>query len=176
MVIRGKSLLLSLAILLALGAGGYYLIDYYSNLQLAWDPKPTENGGPGLMPSGQPQISTEPTSDFFAEHRLEREKQRSMQVELLREIINNTNTSAEVRQQAQQDWLSLTGLMEKELTVEKLVMSKGFDDAILVFNNDVANVIVKSSALAPAEALQIAELVASSLGVNMQQVRVIEHA
>lgn len=175
MVIKGKSLLASLAILLILGVFGYYLLDYYSSMRLAWEPLP-ESDNSGLLPSGQSQASTEPSTDFFAEHRLEREKQRSMQVELLREIINNQNTSAEVRQQAQQDWLSLTALMEKELTVEKLVMSKGFSDAILVLNQDSAHIIVKGTALTSSEALQVTELVASSLGVGMNQVRVIEHA
>ena len=176
MVIRGKSLLASLAILLLLGSFGYYLVNYYGSMKLAWGPKPgTAQEEKGATPSDPSQVSTESTSDFFAEHRLEREKQRSMQVELLREIINNANTSADIRQRAQQDWLSLIALMEQELTVEKLVMSKGFDDAILVYNNGIANVVVKSPSLTPSDALQVSELVSSSLGVEMNRVRVIEH-
>lgn len=176
MIIRWRSLLASFIMLLLLGSFGFYLADYYGNMKLAWNPEPVATPtDPGVTPTDPSQVSTESTSNFFAEHRLEREKQRSMQVELLREIINNANTGADIRQQAQQDWLSLTALMEQELTVEKLVMSKGFDDAILVFNNQIANLVVKSPSLTPSEALQITELVSSSLGVGMNKVRVIEH-
>lgn len=175
-LVRAKSLLASIAILLVLAVGGNYLVNYYIDQQLVWNPEAKVTpGDPGLMP-GQPQVNTEPSTDFFAEHRLEREKQRSMQVELLREIINNNNTNSEVRSQAQQNWLSLTALMEQELTVEKLVMSKGFDDAILVFNQDTANIIIRSSGLTPAEALQVLELVSTSLGVDIGKVRVIERS
>ncbi|MGI6357339.1 MAG: SpoIIIAH-like family protein [Bacillota bacterium] len=174
MLVRAKSLIAAILILVALGVGGHMLVNYYIDQQLVWNPAAKVTpGDPGLMP-GQPPVSIEPSRDFFAEHRLEREKQRSMQVELLREIINNVNTSPEVRTKAQQEWLSLTALMEQELTVEKLVMSKGFDDAILVFNQDTANVIVRAQGLTSAEALQVMELVATSLGVKTEQVRVIE--
>lgn len=174
MLIRDKSLVVAILILIALGVGGHTLINYYIEQQLVWNPAAKVTPGePGLMP-GSPPVLVEPTRDFFAEHRLEREKQRSMQVELLREIINNANTSAEVRTQAQHEWLGLTALMEKELTVEKLVVSKGFDDVILVLNQDVANVIIKAQGLTSAEALQVIELVATSLGVKTDRVRVIE--
>ncbi len=174
MLIKARALLASIVVLLVLAVGGNYLVNYYIDQQLVWNPEAKVTpGDPGLMP-GQEDVSSESTTDFFAEHRLEREKQRSMQVELLREIINNNNTSAEVRAEAQQDWLSLTALMEQELTVEKLVMSKGFEDAILVFNQDTANLIIKSSGLTQSEALQVMELVSTSLGVDMGKVRVIE--
>ncbi len=179
MIIDRKAILSSLLVFTILGVCGYYLLSYYSNLDssLAGDPTEPTLGGNLTSPVVDPTPGpvSEPSRDFFTEHRLEREKQRSMQVELLREIINNTNTSAEVRQQAQRDWLALTAVMEKELMIEKLIISKGFDNAVLVLNNDTAHVVIKSEGLTQAQAVNITELVASTLGMGFDKVRVIEH-
>lgn len=182
MFIDARRVIGTLILAMALGGAFFFAVDYFSDapasgLLGASGPGGAEQG-PQLVDPRQnlPPEAGENKSgrDFFSEHRLEREKQRSMQVDLLREIINNNNTSPEVRQQAQADWLALTALMEKELSVEKLVISKGFADAILVFNDEIAHVIVKSEGLTQAEALQIADLVASSLKLDLEQVRVIE--
>lgn len=180
MIIRGKSLMLSLSLLILLAVSGYYLMNSYFNHlpQLVEEQEPiTPTGGapkPGLMPEQLPESYTEPSKDFFNEHRLEREKQRSMQLELLREIINNSNTSDELRRQAQEAWLALTLTMEKELAIEKLVIGKGYADAILLLNGDVAHLLVKTESLNQAQAIQIIELVASTLQIDVNNVRVIE--
>lgn len=180
MIIRGKSLMLSLSLLILLAVSGYYLMNSYLNhLPLLSDDlgPTTPTGGtlpPGLMPDQLPGATTEPSKDFFNEHRLEREKQRSMQLELLRELINNNNTSSELRQEAQQAWLALTATMERELAVEKLVIGKGFADALLLLNDDVAHLLVKTDGLNQAQAIQIIELVASTLKLDVNNVRVIE--
>ncbi|NLY54775.1 MAG: SpoIIIAH-like family protein [Firmicutes bacterium] len=179
MVINGRSVILSLTLLVFLAVSGYYLMNSYY-LQLADNPDdvvPVDAPiPPGLMPSDQPDSIGKLSKDFFNEHRLERDKQRSLQIELLREIINNVNTNDAVRQQAQTEWLILTQTMEKEMAVEKLVMSKGFADAILLINNDIAHIIVKTSGLSQAEAIQITELVASALNLDASSVRVIERS
>ncbi len=180
MVIRGKSVMLSLSLLMLLAISGYYLMhSYYKNLPLlAEEGEPVVPTGTapteGLMPGNLPEGYAPPEKDFFNEHRLEREKQRSMQLELLREVINNTNTSDEVRRQAQQAWLDLTTTIEKELAVEKLVIGKGYTDALLILNGDVAHLLVKSEGLNQAQAIQIIELVASTLQIDVNNVRVIE--
>lgn len=180
MIIRGKSLMLSVSLLILIAVSGYYLMNsYYTNLPLLVGEEepyvPVGNPSPpGLLPEQQPDAFTDPSKDFFNEHRLERDKQRSMQLELLREIINNSNTADELRSQAQQAWLALTATMEKELTIEKLVIGKGYPDALLLLNGDVAHLLVKTAGLNQAQAIQITELVASSLQIDANNVRVIE--
>lgn len=172
--------MLSISLLILVAISGYYLMNsYYTNLPLLVEEQeplvPVDNPSPpGLMPEQLPEASTGPSRDFFNEHRLDREKQRSLQLELLREIINNSSTTDELRSQAQQAWLMLTATMEKELTTEKLVISKGFADALLLLNGDLAHLIVKTKDLSQAEAIQITELVASSLQIDVDNVRVIE--
>ena len=60
------------------------------------------------------------------------------------------------------------------MIVEKLVISKGFADVILIFNGDVAHLIVKTDELAPADAIQLTELVSSTLQLDIEKVRVVE--
>lgn len=177
-VINGKALIVSITICVLLAVSGFYLMNYYSrwsDLAADWQDPTTETTAPppGLMPT-EPPGPAETSKDFFAAHRLEREKQRSQRIDLLREVINNPQTSDQVRQQAQEEWLTLTILMEQEMIVEKLVISKGFADVILIFNGDVAHLIVKTDELVPADAIQLTELVSSTLQLDIEKVRVVE--
>lgn len=174
--------MLSVSLLILLAVSGYYLMSsYYGNLPLLADQEepatPVDSliTPPGLLPQ-QGNGYENPAKDYFNEHRLEREKQRSLQLELLREIINNNNTSEELRQQAQQTWLELTTTMERELTVEKLVIGKGYSDALLLLNGGTAHLVVKTEGLNQAQAIQITELVASTLQIDINNVRVIERS
>lgn len=173
MIIKGKSIILSLSLLVVVAVIGYYLMNAYLTRLPVWagdlgEPLPTGGSG-GSLPDYQ-----EPTKDFYNEHRLEREKQRSLQLDLLREVVNNSNTSTEVRAEAQKIWLSLTTTIEKELTIEKLVIGKGYKDALLLLNDGAAHLLVKTDVLTPAEAIQIMEIVASTLDIDAVRVRVIE--
>lgn len=180
MIIRGRAVIISISIIVFLAVAGHYLVaGYYERLPILIDELepsfPTvAPGGPGLMPDPAPDAYTESIKDFFNEHRLEREKQRSMQVELLREIINNVNTSDDLRQQAQRSWLILTTRLENELAVEKLVIAKGYQDALLLLSDDTAHLLIKTNGLDQAQAVQLIELVASTLKIPAEDVRLVE--
>jgi len=113
-----------------------------------------------------------PLRDYFVEHRMERERERSERVELLREIVNNQNSTAETRSTAQMDIIEMIGIREKEMLVERLIVGKGFDDAVVFFGSEVVEVIVRSDALTESEALVIADVVCSVGGVDLRNVRV----
>jgi stage III sporulation protein AH len=128
--------------------------------------------------SGEPEQSPPssnyepPVRDFFVEHRMERERERSERVELLREIVNNPNSSAETRSRAQMEIIDLAALKEKEMLVERLIVAKDFDDAVVFFGEQVVEVIVKSESLTQAQALIVADVVCSGAGVDLRNVRV----
>jgi hypothetical protein len=51
--------------------------------------------------------------DFYAEYRMTRDKTRSQQFDLYREIINNANAEASARKEANQVFLKMTDLARK---------------------------------------------------------------
>jgi stage III sporulation protein AH len=106
-----------------------------------------------------PGINNQQQDDFFSEYRIERERVRGKQVEMLQEIINNQSIEKEARQTASLRLVSITEDMEKEMKAENLVKSKGFEECVVIIQPHTTTVIIKSSTLRLDEEQEIKELV-----------------
>ena len=89
-----------------------------------------------------------PVRDYFEENRLERDKLRSRQIELLRETVNNPNTAADTRKDAQKQLLDIANKMELEHQIESVLMANGLNDAVVFMRNEQVTVIIKSNSVA----------------------------
>lgn len=112
--------------------------------------------------------------DYFANYRIDRERARSAQIELLKEIIQSNQTDANTRKDAQAQLLALRTLIEKELMIENLLKGKGYQDAVFFFDRGVATVVVDAMDLDESKVVQIADVVAKISGVQVNDVIVIE--
>ncbi len=111
--------------------------------------------------------------NFFIEYRLERERTRGQQVELLREIINDPNTDAETRQKAQEDLYTITHNIGKEMEIENLIRAKGFRDAVVLTKEQGATVVVQAESLTTEQAARIAEIVSRNTGISLNNIVII---
>jgi stage III sporulation protein AH len=131
-----------------------------------------------LMPqpyvaSNTPDISRQ---EFFVDCRLDRDRIRSQQIETLKEIADQPNSSSDVRDTAQRDLIDLTATMAKETELESLVMARGFQDAAVLILPRSATVVVQARSVAPAEVDQIRSLVVKTTGLDSSSVFVIPKA
>lgn len=117
--------------------------------------------------------------DFFIEYRLDRERTRGRQIELLREILNNHAASAQARQRAQEELLAITNKLAKEMELEHLLRAKGYQDATVCIADQRVTVIVQpgrseaSAKLSPEDVTRICEIVSWGTGVGEQNIVVI---
>ena len=109
---------------------------------------------------------------FFVEYRLQRDRVRSQEMEMLEEILNNPNSSPDAKSEAENLMLKTITLMEQELIIENMIKAQGYDDAIFFYNNRVATVMVKKAELSEQEFVQIAKVVADTVGVERGDVQV----
>lgn len=111
---------------------------------------------------------------FFLEYRLERDRVRGQELEMLNEIINNPQVGEEARREAEQQVLYLVELMEKELIIENMLKAQGYKDALLFSRKGVSTVMVQSEKLDEEDFLRISEMVAAVTGTSREQVQVIQ--
>ena len=109
--------------------------------------------------------------DFFAEYRLEREKIRSEQSDLLREMIKNAKTD-EVRQHAQDSMLKLVLDKQRESEIESLIKAKGFNDSLVFIRDNSVNAIVKTNSLTKEEVIGVAEVIKRISGVQAENITI----
>lgn len=123
---------------------------------------------------GDNSYSESNQDDFFASARMERESGRSKSIETFNAIINNENSDAASKQNAQNGILELADNTEIESAVENLIKARGFEDAVCYINNSQANVVVKAEALDEAQVAVITEIVTEQTSIPPEKIKVVE--
>ncbi|MGI5822351.1 MAG: SpoIIIAH-like family protein [Dethiobacteria bacterium] len=125
--------------------------------------------------AGPESWSFDSSQEFFMEYRLERERIRSQETEMLNEMINNPQVGSEARLEAEQQLLQLVNLMEKELLAENLLKAQGYKDALLFSCRKGTIVMVETEKLEAEDFLRVTETVAATIEIPREEVQVIQH-
>lgn len=110
---------------------------------------------------------------FFVEYRLERDRRRSQQIDMLKQIIDNPNATSDSKQEAQKRLVDLTKQMDLELQLEKLIVAKGYKEAAVFIQPQAVNVVVMAEKLTEEDANKIGDLVSRSTGRPREQISII---
>lgn len=121
--------------------------------------------------SYQPKKNTK--VEFFVDYRLERDRTRSQQIELLREMVNNANSSEEIRKEAQKRLLAITSSLEKEMEIENLIRAKDYKDAVVFIQGDTVTIIIQAKDLTQEDIQKVSSLVVKSTGTKLEDVIII---
>ncbi|MDI3310188.1 MAG: SpoIIIAH-like family protein [Thermoanaerobacterium sp.] len=121
----------------------------------------------------QSEAATALSSGLFASYRQDRDINRSRSLEALQEIVNNKNTSQETRDEAQKQIIKLTETNQKELILENLIKAKRFQDAIVLIDNNTANVIVQADKLSAQEVAKIQDVVSQQTGFPLDNIKIM---
>lgn len=113
-------------------------------------------------------------SSFFSEYRLERDKNRSKEVEMWQEIINNGSAEETFKNMAQQELVKIVALTEKEMIIENLIIARGFNDALVFLAEDSATIIVDAKELTPANVAQIQDIVVRKTKLDPSNIKIMK--
>ena len=119
--------------------------------------------------------SNEEDKNFFIEYRIERDKARSEQISIYREMINNPNTGQAAKEEAQNKMLAMTDKMEKEMEIESLIRARGFKDALAYIHENNVDVIIQTgNHLNKDEVARIGDIIVKTTGFDFDDVTIIE--
>ena len=129
------------------------------------------SGDLGVIPQ---VLLEEKTGDtFFVGYRFERDRNRSHQVQLLQDLINNANTSAGTKHDAEKKLLDITGQMEQEMKLESLLVAKGYPAAAAFIQPATVTVIFDDPLLANEDVANIADLVSRTTSHQLKDICII---
>ncbi|OJT72515.1 stage III sporulation protein AH [Clostridioides difficile] len=109
------------------------------------------------------QLSSEKNmkkASYILDMKMNREKQRNELVQDLNEMINNPSTTEESRKEASNMKLNIVKIQEKELQIENLLSTKGYEEALVYISDNKVNVVVNEAKLEKKDAAKIFDLVA----------------
>ncbi|MCQ4921626.1 SpoIIIAH-like family protein [Tissierella carlieri] len=112
--------------------------------------------------------------NYFVEYRLSRDKLRASLVDRLDIIVNNKNTSEDVRKEAQMEIMKLGNNSEKELQIEGLIKGKGFDDAIVFLTDKDIKIVVSSAELTEQDMVKILDIVKSETDYDNNNIKIMK--
>ena len=119
---------------------------------------------------GEAVLTNAQADSIVAEAKVAREQTRSKNKETLMGIINDTNVTEEQKQDAIDQMITMTDLAEKETTVETLLKSKGFSEAVVSLTEDSADVVVNSEELNEANRAQIVDIISRKAGIAPENI------
>ena len=112
--------------------------------------------------------------DYFVEYRLSRDKLRAGMIDRLNDIVSNANTDTEVRTKAQNEIINIGSVSEKELQIEGLVKSKGFEEALVFLPDDDIKVVVSKNELTEQDMVKILDIVKSETSFDAANIKVMK--
>jgi hypothetical protein len=126
--------------------------------------------------SGQSEGTGGATSDadYFATVQINRRRARDESMEVLQSVIDSTDASETVKNDALSEMSIIAMEIEKEANIESLLISKGFEECVAVMNGNCINVVVKSEGeLQPSQIAQINTVVYEQTGIEPLGVTIV---
>lgn len=189
-MIIGKRQIILAALVLGLGIA-VYLNWQYSNSNLglpvtAAVGEETTEYGEAQYVSGQAETAepaaevtaealAEPEEEtFFVEAKLSRQKARDEAVDTLAVMLQDASLSTDQRTELTTRAADLAGSIEVEGKIENLIKAKGFVDVMVYYDTERADVILKTSGLAPEEASQIKDIILKETVIQPENISIVE--
>lgn len=110
----------------------------------------------------------------FEEYRLQRTKSHAAAKEVLENIIQDPETTAEMRTQAQQDMVALSKVTEQELTIENLLQLRYGGEAVVFISGQQATAVLHTDEPPAEQGMTLAaQLVADYTGLPFENIVVL---
>ena len=113
-------------------------------------------------------------ASFFSEYRIERDKNRSKEVEMWQDIINSEKAEDNFKNMAQQELVKIVALTDKEMMIENLIVARGFNDALVFLTDDSATVIVEAKELTPSNIAQIQDIIVRKTKLEPKNIKIMK--
>jgi len=122
-----------------------------------------ETPGEAILTSGN-------VGNIVAQAKINREQVRAKSKESLQSIIDDEKLSEDQKSEAVSAMVTMTELAEKEVAIESLLASKGFENVVVSLNENSADVIVDGTDLTDAKIAQIEDIVVRKSGIEASEI------
>lgn len=174
MLVVNKKRIYSFVIIVLITVGLFGVIDNYRSSDSSEVVETsTSSNIPPEIDIAEQIAKADISNEFFSEYRMERERLRGKQLELLKEIINNEAYEEKARAAASMRMVEITADMEKELQAENIVKSKGYQDCVVILQPQATTIIVQSENLTIAKEKELKDIVSQVTGSSVDKMTII---
>ncbi len=111
--------------------------------------------------------------DSLLDFKIERDRERSREVERIQSLLDKIGLSDQVRKEAEEELWRLTQATSKEHELENILMAKGFEECMATIGRNLVTVAI-SGRLQPEDAKNIAITSAEVTGYQLDRIQILE--
>ena len=111
---------------------------------------------------------------YFVEAKMSRQRARDEAVETLATMLADATLDAEQKERLAVRASDLANSIETEGKIENLIKAKGFEDVMVYYDTERADVIVKTEGLMVNEAAQIKDIILKETPITAQDISIVE--
>lgn len=129
-------------------------------------PPPVKNPVPSVPREYNP-------GDSLLDLKIERDRERSREVERIQNLLDKIGLSDQVRNEAEEELWRLTQCTSKEHELENLLKAKGFKECMVTISRKMATIAIAGK-LQDVDVKNIAITTAEVTGFNLDQIQILE--
>lgn len=153
-----------------------FIIINLINVAINHDSKPVNQDIESIeqlqMPSDNVMSAKDEGSGFFSEYRMERERVRGKQIELLRNIANNPNREQKVRDSASLKLVQIADDLAREMQTETLIKAKGYKECAVILEPEGMTIILDKNILSEGQKAELLELCSAVSGIDQKKIAI----
>ena len=111
-------------------------------------------------------------SEYFTNSKLERDKMYSENLEIYQKMVDSTTISSEQKAIAINEISKITNIKNSLMIAENLIKNKGFEDVLILVNNEIISIVVKTEVLSIEDIAQIQNIISRQLGTNVSNINI----
>ena len=110
--------------------------------------------------------------DYFTKTKLERDTMYSQMLESYQKILENKDLPETQKSIAVQEIDKINKAQNSIMIAENLIMNKGFDNVVVLVNNNAVNVVIKTAHLSNEDIGKIQNVIEREFSVELSQVNI----
>lgn len=113
--------------------------------------------------------------DYYASSKLERDKMYAEMISSYEKILNNSNSSEAQKTIATQEITKINNAKNAIMISENLILTKGFENCIILINDSSINVVVKAKEeLKKEDAAKIQNIISREMNTEVQNIHITQ--
>ncbi|MEE1279777.1 MAG: SpoIIIAH-like family protein [Oscillospiraceae bacterium] len=169
----GKRQLILAGLVVVLGVAVYLNWEFSKN-----DLNLGTSGAESSKTYGETQLTdvkiTETSEAYFAQARLNRQKNRDEALESVQTMLQDTKLTDAQKSEISAKAAQIAELSQCETAIEELVKAKGFQECVAFVDGETASVVVSSDGLSDEQAAQIFDIVLGKTKINSENINIVE--
>lgn len=114
-------------------------------------------------------------ADYYANTKLDREKMYASMISTYQNILNNNSISETQKSIASKEITKINNIKNSLMICENLIITKGFDNVVILINENSVNVVVKiNGGLNSEKVAQIQNIVSREIGTEVENIHIME--